>query len=48
MSINNYGTVTHKDVITARAEMLKTRGKARVEAQKRYISLSSQLAHAGE
>ena len=48
VSINNYGTVTHKDVITARAEMLKTRGKARVEAQKRYISLSSQLAHAGE
>jgi hypothetical protein len=38
--------VTQKDVMKAREDMLQSRGKARVEAQKKYISLQSQLAHA--
>ena len=48
VSQGTYGTVNHKDLVTARAEMLKTRGKARIEAQKRYVSLAAQLAHAGD
>jgi len=37
--------VTQKDVMAARDEMTKARGKARIEAQKRYISLQHQVAH---
>lgn len=48
VSQGTYGAVNHKDLVTARAEMLKTRGKARIEAQKRYVSLAAQLAHAGD
>lgn len=48
VSSNNYNNVTHDDVIKAREAMTKTRGKARVEAQRRYIALAGQLAHAGE
>ena len=44
----NYNNVTHEDLMKARDVMNKSRGKARIEAQKRYISMSSQLAHAGE
>ncbi len=48
VSASNYNNVTHQDVIKARETMTQCRGKARVEAQKRYIALSAQLAHAGE
>ena len=48
VSISNYNSVTHKDVYEARDVMMNSRGKARVEAQKRYVALSSQLAHAGQ
>lgn len=48
VSTGTYNQVTHKDVHEARAEMMKTRGKARIAAQKRYVDLSSKLAHAGE
>lgn len=48
VSASNYNNVTHEDVIKAREAMTKTRGKARVEAQRRYIALAGQLAHAGE
>ncbi len=48
VSSNNYNNVTHDDVIKAREAMTKTRGKARVEAQRRYIALAGQLAHAGD
>lgn len=48
VSSYNYNNVTHEDVLKARDVMMKSRGRARVEAQKRYISLSAQLAHAGE
>jgi hypothetical protein len=42
---SNYNTVTHEDVKKARDVMMGARGRARVEAQKRYIALSGQLAH---
>jgi hypothetical protein len=45
---HSYNNVTHEDVIKARDVMTKSRGKARVEAQKRYIGLAAKLAHAGE
>jgi hypothetical protein len=45
---HSYNNVTHEDVIKARDVMTKSRGKARVEAQKRYIGLASKLAHASE
>jgi hypothetical protein len=45
---HSYNNVTHEDVIKARDVMTKSRGKARGEAQKRYIGLASKLAHAGE
>ena len=48
ISVGSYNNVTHEDVRKQRDIMMKSRGKARVEAQKRYIALSSQLAHAGE
>lgn len=48
VSMGTYDTVTHEDVRKQRDVMMKSRGKARVEAQKRYIALSSRLAHAGE
>lgn len=48
VSIGSYNDVTRKDVLAAREEMTKSRGRARVEAQKRYIDLSSKLAHAGQ
>jgi hypothetical protein len=48
VSSNNYNNVTHEDIIKAREVMTKSRGKARVEAQRRYIALSAQMAHAGE
>lgn len=37
--------VTDKDVLKAREEMNSMRGKARVEAQRRYINLNRELAH---
>jgi hypothetical protein len=43
-----YNSVTHDDVKKARDAMMQTRGKARIEAQKRYVALSHALAHAGE
>jgi hypothetical protein len=48
VSSGNYNDVTHQDILKAREVMTKSRGKARVEAQRRYIALSAQLAHAGE
>ncbi len=48
VSVGSYNNVTHKDLIQAREEMMGSRGKARVAAQKRYVNLSAQLAHAGE
>jgi|ERR1700733_536941 len=48
VSIGSYNDVTHDDVHKARDLMMKSRGKARVEAQKRYVALSSQLAHRGQ
>lgn len=45
---SGYNEVTHEDVIKAREVMTKSRGRARVEAQKRYIGLAAKLAHAGE
>ncbi len=48
VSTGTYNQVTHEDVHKAREVMMKTRGKARVEAQNRYVALSSQLAHAGQ
>jgi uncharacterized protein (UPF0335 family) len=48
VTTGNYNSVTHDDVHKARNLMMNSRGKARVEAQKRYINLSSQLAHAGQ
>lgn len=46
VSISSYDSVTHEDVHKARAVMMGARGKARVEAQKRYVALSAKLAHA--
>ncbi len=37
--------VTQKDVLASRDEMMKSRGKQRVEAQKRYVALQHQMAH---
>lgn len=48
VSIGSYNAVTHQDVLKAREVMTQSRGRARVEAQKRYVALSAQLAHAGE
>lgn len=48
VTTGNYNNVTHEDVKKAREVMMASRGRARIEAQKRYISLSSQLAHSGE
>jgi uncharacterized protein (UPF0335 family) len=48
VNVSNYTTVNHEDVKKAREVMMGSRGKARVEAQKRYVALSSQLAHAGQ
>ena len=48
VSTGNYNQVTHEDVKKARDVMTNSRGRARVEAQKRYISLSHALAHAGQ
>jgi hypothetical protein len=48
VSTGTYNDVTHDDVHKARDLMMKSRGKARVEAQKKYVALSSRLAHAGE
>lgn len=48
VNIGSYNNVTHEDVRKQRDVMMKSRGKARVEAQKRYVALSSQLAHAGD
>ena len=48
VSMGTYNEVTHDDVHKARELMMKSRGKARVEAQKKYVALSSRLAHAGE
>lgn len=44
----SYNDVTHDDLHKAREAMLKTRGKARVEAQKKYVSLAARLAHKAE
>ncbi|HSS97000.1 MAG TPA: hypothetical protein VLK33_08220 [Terriglobales bacterium] len=38
-------TVTEKDVLKAREEMTNSRGRARVEAQSRYIALQRHRAH---
>ena len=43
-----YNNVTHEDIKKARDVMMASRGKARIEAQKRYVALSAQLAHAGQ
>lgn len=40
--------ITEKDVLKARDEMNSSRGRARVEAQKRYIALQHQRAHSKE
>ena len=48
VSTGTYNNITHEDIKKARDVMMNSRGKARVEAQKRYISLSSQLAHGPE
>jgi len=48
VSVGTYNNVTHEDVKKARDVMMASRGRARVEAQKRYVALSSQLAHASE
>jgi hypothetical protein len=40
----NYA-VTKKDILVAREEMQNARGKARVEAQRRYIAVHHQFAH---
>ncbi len=48
VSTGNYNAVTHADVHKQREVMMSSRGKARVEAQKRYVSMSAQLAHAGQ
>jgi hypothetical protein len=40
----NYA-VTQKDILHARDEMQSARGRARVEAQKRYIAVQHQYAH---
>ncbi len=37
--------VTEKDVLKARDEMHNSRGKAKVEAQKRYVSMQRERAH---
>jgi len=47
VNVSNYSAVNHEDVRKAREVMMGTRGKARVEAQARYVALSSQLAHRG-
>ena len=47
VNVSNYSAVNHEDVRKAREVMMGARGKARVEAQARYVSLSSQLAHRG-
>ena len=44
-SASNYNSVNHEDVRKARDVMMNSRGRARVEAQARYVSLSSQLAN---
>lgn len=48
VSIGSYNDVSHDDVHKARDLMMKSRGKARIEAQKKYVALSHRLAHAGE
>lgn len=48
VTVGNYNNVTHEDVRKQRDIMMKSRGKARVEAQKRYVALNAQLAHANE
>jgi len=48
VSVGTYNNVTHEDVKKARDVMMASRGRARVEAQKRYVALSSQLGHASE
>jgi hypothetical protein len=48
VSSMGYNEVTHDDIIKARETMLKSRGRARVEAQNRYIQLSATKAHANE
>lgn len=48
VTTGTYNEVTHDDVHKARDLMMKSRGKARVEAQKKYVALSARLAHAGE
>ena len=48
VSAINYNKVTHEDVKKARDVMMKARGKARIEAQSRYINLNAQLARVNE
>jgi hypothetical protein len=48
VTTSTYNTVTHEDLRKARDIMMKSRGKARIEARNRYVSMSAQLAHAGE
>lgn len=48
VSVGNYNQVTHEDIKKARDVMMGSRGRARVEAQKRYVALSAAMAHAGE
>lgn len=46
VSMGTYNHVTHDDLKKARDTMMSSRGKARIEAQKRYVALSAQMAHA--
>lgn len=48
VSVGSYNQVTHEDIKKARDVMMASRGRARVEAQKRYVALSAQMAHASE
>lgn len=48
VTVGSYNDVSHEDIKKARDVMMSSRGRARVEAQKKYIALSSRLAHAGE
>lgn len=41
---SGYHEVTHKDVMAARDQMTKSRGKAQVEARNHYLSLQKRIA----
>lgn len=45
---NTYNDVTHDDVKKQREIMMNSRGKARIEAQRKYVAMNARIAHAGE